>query len=1439
MTHSGIVEYLMLLILKFIDYLLLPIQKGSVPITRISGIRTIKRVAMKVGRQVATNYNLLQSYEKYAELDSHADTTCLGTTFVPIYYTGEECEVAPYLSEYDTMKGIQVVTAVSAYDNEDTGETIILQINQGLYFGERMEESLINPNQVRSHGLYLNDNPFEPGELFGLHDYETDVSIPFSVRNGIVSFKTRTPTETEIENCKHVVLTSDETWDPSAIDTSSDYSARNQGRIVSKIMRTDLGENVYDNTHESILSQVSSIFSDKELVKQIASMVTVASEYNTDEVNLNTEHGKILRSDSERNKNVSSILTNARHSATKPETLERNWDIGYNKAKCTMECTTQHGTRQSVHPLTRRYRTDLLQLKYRRLSDVWYTDTLFSKVKSLKGNTCAQLFTNGSFLWIYPMQSKSEVSDALIMFMEDVGIPRKLIFDGSQEQNGPNSKFMRTVKRNQIMWSNTEPYSQWQNRAELGVREVKTKVKHRRCRRKVPRRLWDFQFKHAAEVMNYTFKKNIGVTPYELVTGDTPDISEYLDFGFWDLVWFWDKPKAEDNPKLARWLGVAHRVGSALCYYVIKGNGQIESRTTVQHVTKLDMEENETQQQLRAFEADLNKRLDDKNFILNDDLDHDLWLDDIDSDDEGIGLEDEKGYIEPRDTYVPELDERDQYVASDEHYSEDAADQYIGAEVNMPSGGDHMRATVKRRKIDEEGNPVGKGSNNPLLDTRLYVVEYSDGTLKEIQGNLIAQSMLSQVDSEGHHYVLLDEISDHKSDGHAIQKEDGYFTGRNGNKHKKKTTRGWHLLVNWKDGTSEWVALKDLKHSNPVELAEYAVRNKISDEPAFAWWVADTLKKRNRIISKVKGRYWRTTHKYGIRLPHSVEEAMKIDEQNGTTVWTDAIKKEMSKIRSMHTFERWDKASADELRKRPQLLPTYKEASVHMVFDIKLDGKFTRKARLVADGHKTETPTSSTYSSVVSRESVRIAFLYANLNNLDILSCDVANAYLCADNKERLWLKAGKEFGSDEGSVMIIRKALYGLKSAGNSWHNLMSETILNMGYVNSIADPDVWRRRVRDEKGNDYYELLLVYVDDILCVSRKPMETMDVINSLFSLKEPAKEPDMYLGAVIGRWQLPDGRWAWSMSAKGYLKEAVAIVKDMLSKEGRKMTGGKRAERPYPKSYKPELDTTSELSDKMVQRYQQLIGILRWGVELGRLDILYEVSCLSSHLALPRVGHLEAVYNIFGYIAKHLDSTIVFDDKDVSAPESAFAHEDWSESIYGNLPEQLPGNMPEPLGKEVKISVFVDADHAGDKVTRRSQTGILIFLNNAPIDWYSKKQNTVESSTFGSEFIAARIACDKVEALRYKLRMFGISIDGPADVYCDNGSVVTSAQKVEGRLNKKHNAICFHRVRECVAHGIIRVTKEDGGTNLADLFTKSLEPTKRREILRSIFVKGG
>ena len=361
---------------------------------------------------------------------------------------------------------------------------------------------------------------------------------------------------------------------------------------------------------------------------------------------------------------------------------------------------------------------------------------------------------------------------------------------------------------------------------------------------------------------------------------------------------------------------------------------------------------------------------------------------------------------------------------------------------------------------------------------------------------------------------------------------------------------------------------------------------------------------------------------------------------------------------------------------------------------------------------------------------------------------------------------------------------------------------------------------------------MVLVYVDDILHLSHDTKPTMDALGKLYLLREDAcGEPKRYLGANVGKYQLPDGREVWSMSSNDYIKNAVKNLEETLALESMKLKG--KADRPMPSDYRPEIDVSPLLSDELANRYQNLIGVLRWACELGRIDILLEVSLLSSYTSMPRRGHLEAVYSIFAYLKKHDRSTIVFDDRTPFIDELRFIPVDWTD-FYPDAAEAIPPNMPEPKGNPVKVSCFVDADHAGNVLTRRSHTGILIFLNNAPISWYSKRQNTVESSTFASELIALRIAVEQIEALRYKLRMFGIPIDGPADVFCDNQSVVRASSTPETTLSKKHNAICYHKVRESAAAGTIRVAKEDTKSNLADLFTKQLPGDRRYMLLQSI-----
>ena len=165
---------------------------------------------------------------------------------------------------------------------------------------------------------------------------------------------------------------------------------------------------------------------------------------------------------------------------------------------------------------------------------------------------------------------------------------------------------------------------------------------------------------------------------------------------------------------------------------------------------------------------------------------------------------------------------------------------------------------------------------------------------------------------------------------------------------------------------------------------------------------------------------------------------------------------------------------------------------------------------------------------------------------------------------------------------------------------------------------------------------------------------------------------------------------------------------------------------------------------------------------------------------------------------------------------------DWA-SFYNKLEEKLPPRMSEPLGHSVNIHVLNDANYAGNIVSRRSHTGIPLFVQNSPILWASRRQNTVETLTFGSECVMLRTARDVIFAQRYKLRMFGIPLEGTSQVYYDNQGVVKNASISESVLSKKHNAIDYHAVREAAATGVLlQVHKEDTQTNLADLFTKVL-----------------
>ena len=174
---------------------------------------------------------------------------------------------------------------------------------------------------------------------------------------------------------------------------------------------------------------------------------------------------------------------------------------------------------------------------------------------------------------------------------------------------------------------------------------------------------------------------------------------------------------------------------------------------------------------------------------------------------------------------------------------------------------------------------------------------------------------------------------------------------------------------------------------------------------------------------------------------------------------------------------------------------------------------------------------------------------------------------------------------------------------------------------------------------------------------------------------------------------------------------------------------------------------TPELTSIEASYYQSLIGILRWMVEMGRMDITCEVSMMASHVALPRQGHLNQLYHIFSYLRIYHNATVVFDPSYPDIDIDQFPKKNWKQ-FYGSTKEPLPRNAPPPLGKELLIRAFVDADFAGDNLTRRSRTALVILLNMSPIYWYSKKQSSLETCSFGSEFCAMKTCCDYFKGLR-------------------------------------------------------------------------------------------
>jgi uncharacterized protein YciI len=232
---------------------------------------------------------------------------------------------------------------------------------------------------------------------------------------------------------------------------------------------------------------------------------------------------------------------------------------------------------------------------------------------------------------------------------------------------------------------------------------------------------------------------------------------------------------------------------------------------------------------------------------------------------------------------------------------------------------------------------------------------------------------------------------------------------------------------------------------------------------------------------------------------------------------------------------------------------------------------------------------------------------------------DIGNAYLEAKTKEKVFVVAGPEFADLKGHILVINKALYGLRSSGLRWHERFADTLWDLGFTASKADSDVWMRET-----SDVYEYIAVYVDDIAVAAHNPEHIIQQLKETYKYKLKGVGPlDYHLGCTFECNK--DGTLYYH--PKKYIAQMMEQYERIYGEQPKMFVS------PLEKGDHPELDSTSELDDQGIKQYQSLIGSLQWLITLGRFDIATAVMSMSRFRVAPREGHLDRLKRIYGYIS--------------------------------------------------------------------------------------------------------------------------------------------------------------------------------------------------------------
>ena len=516
----------------------------------------------------------------------------------------------------------------------------------------------------------------------------------------------------------------------------------------------------------------------------------------------------------------------------------------------------------------------------------------------------------------------------------------------------------------------------------------------------------------------------------------------------------------------------------------------------------------------------------------------------------------------------------------------------------------------------------------------------------------------------------------------------------------------YNVMVEWEPGEVTYEPLTLISKEDPINCAVYAKKRDLLDTTGWNHPKrhAKISKRPIRAVKQSRIHQVRASARYqhGFQVPKDFNGAISLDKENSNTHWQDEMDLELTQIHEYKVFKDTGKAQFHD--GKAVTADGFQKIRVHFVYAVKHAGKF--KARPVADGHLTKEP-------VVSLRSLRMVGFLSQLNDFEIWGADVGNAYLEAYTDQNLCIIVGPEFKELQVHLLIMIKTLHGTRSGGARWHDRLSDILQELKFKPSKADPDVW---MKPEPGGTCYEYIAVYVDDLAIAAKDPQTFCNELKKRSNLKlKGVGSLEYHLGCTYKKD--PDGTLA--ADPRRYVNKILESYESMFKEKPRK------SRPPLEEGDHPELHTPELCDEHQTNQLQTLVGQLQWLISPGHVDIAVHVMSLPRFRAQPRKGHLDRTKRIVGYLLFLPDGAIRFRTGEPDFSSLNDQEYDWTRSVYSGACEQIPHDIPKPLGEHGQTTHYVDANLHHDHATGKAVTAVLHFLNQTPIDAYSKRHHLV------------------------------------------------------------------------------------------------------------------